>query len=57
MHKKFAFLLFAIGLGASSAQAVDPCAWACLRTSQECQRNGGTDCGNELVDCYARCGI
>ena len=59
MNKKLAFLLFAIGIGTSTAQAVDPCAWACLRASQECVNNGGSesDCVMERIDCYARCGI
>jgi hypothetical protein len=57
MNKKLAILLFAIGVGATSAQAADSCAWTCLRTYQACVAAGGTDCALDRLDCYAICGI
>jgi hypothetical protein len=60
MNKKLATLLFAIGLGATSAQAVaDSCGWTCLRAYQACVNSGTAqlDCDLERLDCYDRCGI
>jgi len=59
MNKKLALLLFAIGVGVTSAQAADSCGWTCLRTYQACVKAGTPtlDCELDREDCYARCGI
>jgi hypothetical protein len=59
MNKKLALLLFAIGVGVTSAQAADSCGWSCLRTYQACVKAGTPelDCALDRMDCTARCGI
>lgn len=60
MNKKLAFLLFAIGIGATSTQAIaDSCGWTCLRTYQACVASGADQlqCDLDRLDCYDRCGI
>jgi hypothetical protein len=60
MNKKIAALLFALGLGAASAQALAlSCSGACLRNYQACVANGypEAECDLARLDCYDRCGI
>jgi hypothetical protein len=60
MNKKLAVLLFAIGIGATSTQALaDSCGWTCLRAYQACIKAGtpSLDCELDRLDCYDRCGI
>jgi hypothetical protein len=61
MNKKFAILLFALGLGAASAQsfADETCAGYCLRTYFECVGSGTVEgeCRMARIECYDSCGI
>lgn len=61
MNKKLATLLFALGLGAASAQAFagTSCASYCLRNYQACVANGypEAECDLTRMECYDRCGI
>lgn len=55
MNKKFAALMFAIGLGAAAGPAF---AWNCKEVCSEdyyyCVTNGGTDCIAERIECWNR---
>jgi hypothetical protein len=59
MNKKLALLLFAIGIGATTAQAADSCGWTCLRNYQACVKSGADqlDCELARLDCLDACGI
>jgi hypothetical protein len=60
MNKKLATLLFAMGLGLTSTQALAvSCGWACLRAYQACVASGTAelDCLLDRLDCTDRCGI
>ncbi|MCG2583071.1 hypothetical protein [Massilia sp. TS11] len=56
MNKKLALLLFALGLGASSAYARLPdCEWNCYLEWKSCKAFGGTDCDATRAECDAAC--
>jgi hypothetical protein len=61
MNKKFAVLLFALGLGAATAPsfADETCGGYCLRTYFDCVNSGAdeTGCRIDRIDCYGSCGI
>jgi hypothetical protein len=62
MNKKFSVLLFAIGLGATSAWAQveqEPCGAFCMRMYHECMASGAAtgECVMDRIDCTDRCGI
>ena len=56
MNKKLATLIFAIGLGAASSQALAIC-FECHRQYQECIANGFPleECAENQVFCNDRC--
>jgi hypothetical protein len=60
MNKKFAALLFALGLGAAAHVVADEtCPGFCLRAYMECVDSGTAEgeCRMTRIECYDRCGI
>jgi hypothetical protein len=53
MNKKFATLMFALGLGVASAPAFASCESACAAIYRSCIANGGAtaDCRAEQQEC------